>query len=332
MRNPLAAPIEAEQFTRELHTAFLGNHEGFDQALMIARQKMDAGTRKPRSFAKVTSPEQALEVVKQALAEAQSGYAAALAPLTRREIGELTQNLYPVLCAQNREGHTLVDRYTGRRLCDLLEKMDRSALFSAADALAPLVDPELLKQLAALPEEGDVKVEGATGRILRKIATPGGNIVIGGQGKNTYDLDKMEDTSVVIDLGGDDVYLEGTASFSAARADHHRPGGQRQVPGDPARDPGRGGARGLDARGRRGQRHLHGPGRGPRVLPRGRGDPRGHGRQRPLRGTPPRPGACLGRPGDPPGPRRQGRLSRRDVGPGLRRPAGIRRARRSGGE
>jgi hypothetical protein len=214
MRNPLAAPIEAEQFTRELHTALLGNHEGFDQALRIARQKMDAGTRKPRPFAKVTSPEQALEVVKQAIAEAQSSYAAALAPLTRREIGELTRNLYPVLCSQNREGHTLVDRYTGRRMCDLLEKMDRSALFSAADALAPLVDPELHKQLAALPEEGDVKVEGATGRISQKIATPAGNIVIGGKGKNTYQLDKMEDTSVVIDLGGDDVYVEGTASFS----------------------------------------------------------------------------------------------------------------------
>jgi len=213
MRNPLAAPIEAEQFTRELHTALLGNREGFDQALRIARQKMDAGTRKPRSFAKVTSPQQALEVVKQALAEAQGAYAAALAPLSRREIGELTRNLYPVLCAQNREGHTLVDRATGRRLCDLLEKMDRSALYSAADALAPLVDPELHKQLAALPEEGDVKVAGAAGKIVQKIVTPGGNIVIGGKGKNTYQLDKMEDTAVVIDLGGDDVYLEGTASF-----------------------------------------------------------------------------------------------------------------------
>jgi hypothetical protein len=213
MRNPLAAPVEAEQFTRELHTALAGNQEGFDRVLRIARQKMDAPARKPRSFVKVTSPQQALEVVKQALAEAQGAYAAMLAPLTRREIGELTRNLYPVLCAQNREGHTLVDRYTGRRLCDLLEKMDRGALFAAADALAPLVDPDLLEQLAAWPEEGDVKVPGATGRILQKIATPAGNIVIGGKGANTYQLDKMTDTAVVIDLGGDDTYIEGSASF-----------------------------------------------------------------------------------------------------------------------
>ncbi len=58
-----------------------------------------------------------------------------------------------------------------------------------------------------------MKVEGAEGRILRKIPTPGGNIVIGGRGKNIYHLEKMKDTAVVIDLGGDDVYLEGTTSL-----------------------------------------------------------------------------------------------------------------------
>ncbi len=213
LRNPLSATAEAEQFTRELHQSLMGNHEGLDRALRIARLKMDAGRREAGSYAAVASPEQALEAVKQALAGAQVGYAAALAPLDRREIGELVQGLYPILTSQNREGHTLVDRSTGRRLCDLLEKMDRRGLFSAADALAPLVDPQLLKQLANLPDDGNVKVEGASGKIVRKLATPAGNIVIGGKEKNVYDLDKMADTSAVIDLGGDDVYREGVAGF-----------------------------------------------------------------------------------------------------------------------
>ncbi|MGQ9576317.1 MAG: hypothetical protein ACUVUC_13465 [Thermoguttaceae bacterium] len=210
LRNPLAALAEAEQFTRELHAALCRHHEGLDEALRMGRQKMDCPARPARSFPEITSSEQALEVLKQALSDAQAGYAAALAPLSRSEIAYLRRYLYPVLCAQNREGHTLVDRYTGRRLCDLLEKIDRGALFSAAEALVPLVDPELLKQLAALPDQGDIKAPGATGRIVRKIVTPAGNIVIGGKGKNTYQLDKMEDTSVLIDLGGDDLYLEGT--------------------------------------------------------------------------------------------------------------------------
>ena len=56
LRNTLKAPGEAEQFTRELHAALLGNHEGLDRALMIARQKMDQPAREPGVYAEVTSP------------------------------------------------------------------------------------------------------------------------------------------------------------------------------------------------------------------------------------------------------------------------------------
>ncbi len=143
IRNHLAAPIEAEQFTRELHTAFLGDHEGFDRALAIAREKMDCGVRRPQVVCQDHVARTGPGSGPAGAVGAQAGYAAALAPLSRRELGELVRSLYPVLCGQNHEGHTLVDRYTGRRMCDLLEKMDRRGLFDAADALAPLVDPEL---------------------------------------------------------------------------------------------------------------------------------------------------------------------------------------------
>ena len=43
MRNPLKAPVEAEQFTRELHRSLRGDAKGLDRALTIAREKMDAG-------------------------------------------------------------------------------------------------------------------------------------------------------------------------------------------------------------------------------------------------------------------------------------------------
>ena len=100
----------------------------------------------------VKSPQEALGVVKQALVEAQTAYAAALAPLTKSEIRELTTNLYPVLAGKNSVGHTLNDRATGRRLCDLMEKMDRAALVDAAEALVPLTDPKLLEQLKNCPK------------------------------------------------------------------------------------------------------------------------------------------------------------------------------------
>ena len=214
LRNPMTAPIEAEQFTRELHGALLGNHEGLEAALCVARTKMDCQPRQPREFAAVTSPQEALEAVKQALTVAQVSHRDALSPLVRSEIEELARSLYPVLTGESRVGHTLSRLGTGRRLCTLLEKLDRSALHSAAEALVPLTSPELLDELGSLEEEDDVTVEGVAGTIVRHLVTPAGDIVIGGRGKNTYQLDKMPQVSAVIDLGGDDVYQEGTVSLA----------------------------------------------------------------------------------------------------------------------
>ena len=127
-------------------------------------------------------------MIKQALTEAQVSYCAALAPLSKSEIRELQTYLVPVLSTQNQVGHTLVDRGTGRRLCDLMEKMDRDALHAAADALAPIADVRLLEQLKSLPAEGNVRVPGVTGTVAARIDTPSGAIVIGGKGSNTLPL------------------------------------------------------------------------------------------------------------------------------------------------
>jgi len=213
MRHLLDAPAIAERFTRELHLAVCDHREGLAKALSIAAAKMDMGDRKPRTFAPVTSPEQAIDVLKQALIEAQVAYSAALSPLTKSEIRELQTNLAPVLCTQNQVGHTLSSRGTGRRMCDLIEKMDRVSLHAAAEALSPLSDPQLLVQLKALHYEGNVQVAGAAGRVLARIDTPAGAIVIGGKDKNAYQLDQMRDVAAVIDLGGGDTFHEGTVGL-----------------------------------------------------------------------------------------------------------------------
>lgn len=220
MRDPLSAPAEAERFTRQLHAALATDAAGLAQALKVAREKMDAPRSELVPLHRPDSPESALSVVIQALQGAQAGYAKALAPLNRAELGELVRRLYPVLAGNARQGHTLDDRPTGRRLCDLLEKMDRDGLFSAAEALVRLADPPLLQQLAALPEDGDLSAEGislsaegVSGRVVRQVITPAGTIVVGGKGPNVYELDRMKGVAAVIDLGGDDEYREGAVSF-----------------------------------------------------------------------------------------------------------------------
>jgi hypothetical protein len=213
MRNVLAAPAEAERFTRELHIAACDEHEGLAKVLAVAAAKLDLTPKKVRHRPLPTSPEQALDAIAQALTEAQTAYCAALAPLEKPEIQQLQTYLVPVMTTQNQVGHTLADRGTGRQLCDLMEKMDRSALLNAANALAPIADVRFLEQLKSIPEDGDVQVAGVTGRVVAKINTPAGAIVVGGKGPNTYELDKMRDVAAVIDLGGGNTYYEGTVGI-----------------------------------------------------------------------------------------------------------------------
>jgi hypothetical protein len=210
LRNALKAPSEAEQFTRQLHAALMGNHEGLDRALIIARDKMDQEPREPGTYAEITSPEDALEAVKRALTQVQVRYAAALSPLTRSEISQLVDTSYSVFTSRASNGHTLPSRGAARRQCQLLQKLDQESMYAAADALVPLSDPKLLEQLGLLGEEQGIELGEENGPAALKISTASGNIVIGGRGKNSYQLDQLADVNVVIDLGGDDEYHEGT--------------------------------------------------------------------------------------------------------------------------
>ena len=212
LRNSLKAPSEAEQFTRELHAALMGNHQGLDRALIIARDKMDQEPREPGTFAEITSPEDALEAVKRALTEAQVSYAAALSPLTGSEISQLVDTSYSVFTSQASNGHTLPSRGTARRQCLLLQKLDQGSMYAAADALVPLGDPKLLEQLGLLGKEQGIELGEQNESATVKIVTASGNILIGGREKNSYQLDQLADINVVIELGGDDEYHEGSVS------------------------------------------------------------------------------------------------------------------------
>ena len=213
LRQPLGAVAEAEAFTRDVHSAILKDRGGLAKLLPIIADKLDLPKREARKYPKAKSPMEAIDIVKQALIEAKAAHAAALAPLTKAEIRELASNIYPTMIANNTAAHTLNDRGTGRRLIDLMEKMDRGALVTAAEALLPLSDPELLAQLKSYPEVGDVVVSGVSGHVVAKINTPAGAIVIGGKEPNTYDLDSMGDVALVIDLGGENTFYDGTVSI-----------------------------------------------------------------------------------------------------------------------
>ncbi len=214
LRNPLEAPAEAERFTRELQKAVINEHGGLGEMLAIARSKMDLPARAPRTLPAIDSPEAALDLLRQCLIDAQAHYAAAFRPLSKREMHELATGLYPVFAEHSRAGHTLPDRARGRRLCDLIESVDRGALYAAAEDLVLLADPRVLDQLAAIPDRqgAPIRMRGTTGSIAKLIETPAGTIVVGGRSDNTYHLDEMPGVAAVVDLGGNNTYYEGTVS------------------------------------------------------------------------------------------------------------------------
>jgi len=214
LRNPMSAPRESEAFTRELFESMKRpGGEGWDRALEIAREKMDVFEKPPASIDDVTDENDPLSRVAEVLEDVRRHHAESLAPLSRVELQQLEKTIYPLLVSQNDVGFTLANRVAGRRVCDLLEKIDRTAIHDAAAAMVRLADADFLQQLHAIPDESTTQVRGVTGPVVRKLVTPAGCILIGGRGANTYDLDAMMDVHVIIDLGGNDVYREGSVGM-----------------------------------------------------------------------------------------------------------------------
>ncbi len=213
MRNPLTTPAESEAFTRYLFESLKNENGGLDRTMAMARSKMDVPLKTKAGIPFDRESDDPLAFVSAVLERVQQSHAESLAPLTPAELSQLSRELYPLLVSQNDVGYTLANRGRGRKICDMLEKMDRGAIHDAAEVMMPLSDKDFLERLKRIPDDTRVRVAGVSGTVVKRIDTPSGSIVIGGRGPNTYDLDAMSDVNVVIDLGGNDVYREGTVSL-----------------------------------------------------------------------------------------------------------------------
>jgi len=211
LRRPLDSVAEAEILTRRLHAAACRTEGALPRVLSITGGWLDV----PGVPAEVPGPEarerNALQRVADAAALARASWDRCLAPLTDAERQELLANLYEQSTGgEARLGHRFRDSNEGRRVCDLLEKLDRSALLAGARALAALAEPDLLEALARTPDGEVGGIEGLDGALCARLQTPQGLVLVGGRGPNRFDLDRLAAACAIVDLGGDDVYLEGT--------------------------------------------------------------------------------------------------------------------------
>lgn len=95
-----------------------------------------------------------------------------------------------------------------RRFAAIIQdSLDDTALLAAGQTLLGLLDQSWVRQMAALPANASHDLSppsGVTGEVLALRETPLGLMVIGGPGRNSYDLGPR--FALVIDVGGDDLY------------------------------------------------------------------------------------------------------------------------------
>ncbi|MDR3182538.1 MAG: hypothetical protein LBT89_06400 [Planctomycetaceae bacterium] len=215
--DPIQSVIEVEEYSRELHQGLSGSHRGLAELMPGIRKRMDVDERTDGGikFPECKTPQEALAAVKGSLMTAASAHARAMSGFTQAEIKELSDNLVQTFAGKGCvNGHTVPARSVGRKHADIMDKMDRAAMYDAAEALIPLSNPALLALLDKLPASVGQSVM-INGTKVQRLSTAAGDIIIGGKENNVYDLDSpvMRDVICVIDLDGNDTYREGTCSL-----------------------------------------------------------------------------------------------------------------------
>lgn len=208
MRHPVESIGAADEFTRGLHKAALLKTGAVPGVLSIARTKLDArlSTEALPLPAVKGIADAGLRTLVATLLAAHREFSAALAPLNLEEQEEVRANLYQQSTGSKAIAPFFADQAAGRRVCNLLEKMDRSALIRAGEYLARLSEPSFLKQIMRTASRQAGK------NTMVRINTPAGEIIFGGRDNNEYRLDDPGDVVAVVDAGGDDTYLDGSLS------------------------------------------------------------------------------------------------------------------------
>ena len=209
-QDPLNSVNSAEEASRVWADNFMGDSKDVLSGVRFARARMDVSTRgeRPSPRAAVNATD-AIDLLKAALVETASLHAKAVAPMSKNDLAAVMNEAYPVFCGQVQSGHTISSRGRGQYLIDAMEKMNKSALYDAAEKLVSLLDEKTLRELANIDFDSLEKTRIGNDQIVGIISTEAGDILVGDSKRTVWELDKYPKACCIIDLGGDDVYHEG---------------------------------------------------------------------------------------------------------------------------
>jgi len=218
MADPLKGAGEAEVFTRQLHVQLCAGRIGFCKSLKRAAGRMDVNgdsIRIPDYFKADQSGNAAMNALEKALIETLMCHGRAISPLSKEELARISNYAHRNLTIDASVGHTVSMRGSAKIQIQAMQKIDQSAMYEGLAELSLLMDPNFIRILDKLPENSgeNLTYEGVTGTIMRVIETQAGVMIVGGRGANTYDIEKMPNVCAIVDLDGDDTYLEGTVTL-----------------------------------------------------------------------------------------------------------------------
>lgn len=214
--DPLKGAGEADEFTRLLHVNLCTGRIGFCKALKRIADRMDLSedaVKVPGGYHK-TSADKALSDLEKAVTEARLAHGRAIAPMSQDQIKRVSSMANRTFTLEASVGHTVSMRGTARSLIIDMNSIEMADMYAGLVDLSLIMDPEFIKSLDSMKENSnDLTYEGVEGSIVKIIETQAGVIIVGGRNNNTYDFDNMPNVCAVVDLGGDDKYLEGAVNI-----------------------------------------------------------------------------------------------------------------------
>ncbi|HJZ12767.1 MAG TPA: hypothetical protein VJ521_11490, partial [Acidobacteriota bacterium] len=208
VRDPLPALSQAEQFTRQLFSQV--KRESVQDVLEIAAKKLDL--RMEPANAKQTPASDPMDRIHQLTQHARSEVQQAFRSLSTAEREKLQEELYVEATANATHGYRFGDKQKAVELIDLLERIDYGSLLRTAEELASLTESDWVKSLSDKDRGATAAYPHTSGEILDKRESGSCTVLLGGPGKNEYSLDEMNNVCAVIDVGGDDLYIEGSVT------------------------------------------------------------------------------------------------------------------------
>ena len=212
--DPLRSAGEVEFFSRAWGGFFSGSTADVVSGVRLARAKMDVALRNDQP-AKPTpkTPREAIEVLKTALVETAALHARALAPMSKDDVAAVSREAHPIFCAQAQSGHTVPSRGRAKYLIDAMQKMNKNALYDAAETALSTLDEKTLALLAQVDWDSLEKVK-VDGQEMGRVSTEAGDILFGDKNATVWNLDQYSTVCCVVDLGGKDEYREGVCNVN----------------------------------------------------------------------------------------------------------------------